>query len=277
MPEDPMKGPADHGATRLESDDDIRRALAARRKPVPGKPTATAEPEVLPDRPVLRPPLALLSILDDGRQEGEVVRLRADRTILGRLEGDVRLPHDLQMSARHAEIVRQKSGNGYRWRLVDLDSTNGTFVRIGSSVLQEGSEFLIGSGRFRFEGMREKPEEETDNPKPAAPSTQAWAGNPVRALVPSLVELSPSGPVNRHVLMLAEYWIGREAPACPIHRPDDLLVNPRHAHLYRDGKGLWHVENNRSLNGLWLRIREIILGSACQFRLGEQRFVFRIL
>ena len=46
--------------------------------------------------------------------------------------------------------------------------------------------------------------------------------------------------------------------------------------IYRDGKGQWHVENNKSLNGVWLRITEAMpLGGVCQFRVGEQRFLFR--
>ena len=59
-------------------------------------------------------------------------------------------------------------------------------------------------------------------------------------------------------------------------RPDDPFVNPRHARLYRDPKGQWHVENNKSVNGLWLRVGEIPLGANCQFRMGEQRFLFRM-
>jgi pSer/pThr/pTyr-binding forkhead associated (FHA) protein len=193
------------------------------------------------------------------------------------VEGDIRIPHDLQMSGRHAEIVRQKSGSGYRWHLVDLESTNGTFVRIGSTLLRDGNEFLVGSGRFRFEMGGGAPGAGADIPQPMAQATAAWAGNPVRSLVPSVVELSPGGPVNRHLLTRPEYWIGRDPQACPINRPDDLLTNPKHARLYRDAKGAWHLENNHSLNGLWLRVQEMALGPACQFRLGEQRFIFRIL
>jgi pSer/pThr/pTyr-binding forkhead associated (FHA) protein len=283
-PQAPVEG------TRLESDEDIRQALQARRErlaaqakkgPVGGpdkKPVAApAEIEAQAERPVIRPPVALLCVLDDGRTDGEWVRLRADVTVIGRTEGNVLIAHDGAISGRHAEIVRQRGPNGYRWSLIDLQSTNGTFVRIGSTFLRNENELIVGSGRYRFEAGPPPPPA-ADPPGAPPQTTQAWSGAaPVRSLVPSLVEISPAGPVSRTALTLPEYWIGRDAKACAIARPDDVLVSARHARLYRDPKGQWHVENNRSLNGLWLRIAEPMpLAAACQFRLGEQRFIFRI-
>ena len=190
----------------------------------------------------------------------------------GRTEGNVRLPHDGLASSRHAEVVRQRGPNGYRWALADLQSTNGTFVRIGSILLRNESEFILGSGRLPVRGRA--PAAPAVGPAGASPQgTQAWSGAvPVRSLVPSLVELAPAGPVNRFALTLPEYWIGRDARTCAIARPDDVLVNARHARLYRDPKGQWRIENNKSLNGLWLRSRRAdALASGCQFRVGEQR------
>jgi pSer/pThr/pTyr-binding forkhead associated (FHA) protein len=122
-------------------------------------------------------------------------------------------------------------------------------VRIGSAILRHDDEVIVGSGRYRLE---------------AAAAT-------------SLVELSSAGPVKRIALTLPEYWIGRDAKTCAIARPDDALVNARHARLFRDARGQWHIENNKSLNGLWLRITEPMpLNNASQFRVGEQRFLFRV-
>src|SRR5262245_46384149 len=120
-------------ATRLETDDDIRQALEARRARQAAKaaaPGAAAaepapEPEVQPFRPLLRPSVAMLCICDDGKADGEWLRLRGERCVIGRAEGDVRIPHDLMMSGKHAELVRQKLPSGaYRWVLVDLQSSN---------------------------------------------------------------------------------------------------------------------------------------------------------
>jgi pSer/pThr/pTyr-binding forkhead associated (FHA) protein len=273
--------PEPREVTRLESDEDIRQALQARQarlvaaKAPPGAPAPPpAEVEAQAERPVERPPLGLLCVLDDGKPDGEWVRLRADRTVLGRAEGDVRIPHDGLISGRHAEIVRQRAAKGYRWFLVDLQSTNGTFVRIGSTPLRHESELLIGAGRYRFEaGAAPDPAAASEAP---TQTTRAWSNQPMGALVPSLAEVTPAGPVQRFPLTLPEYWVGRDAQRCAIARPDDALTNARHARLYRDGKGQWHAENNKSLNGLWLRVTEPMpLGSACRFRLGEQQFIFR--
>jgi len=275
--------------TRLESDDEIRQALMARRARLAAGAKAQppqaqgSVPAAVPDeveaqaeRPLIRPPVATLCILDDGKSDGEWVRLRADATVIGRTEGDVRIPHDPAISGKHAQVIRQRGPQGYRWALVDMQSTNGTFVRIGSTILRHENEVIVGSVRYRFEAAAAAPA--VDPPGAPPQTTQAWAGSaPIRSLVPSLVELSPAGPVNRIALTLPEYWIGRDAKTCAIARPDDVLLNAQHARLYRDAKGQWRIENNKSLNGLWLRIMEPMpLGKACQFRVGEQRFLFRV-
>ena len=282
-------------ATRLESDEEIREAIRARAAQRQGKapagpavpvaklvaaaPQAEPEPETPAEKPQQRPPMALLCVLDDGKHDGEWVRLRADRYVIGRADGDVRIGHDPQMSGRHAEIVRQKTKEGgYRWLLVDLGSTNGTWVRVGRTALNDGSEILVGGGQYLFQsGSDEAP----TAPIGPAGSTVAYVmgqgGQTAAAAVPSLLEVTPAGPGRRYPLTQAEYWIGRDARSCAIARPDDPSASPRHARLSRDARGQWHVENNESVNGLWLRVDEVPLGATCQFRMGEQRFLFRVL
>jgi pSer/pThr/pTyr-binding forkhead associated (FHA) protein len=274
--------PVNVEATRLESDEEIRQAILARQARHQGKAPAAgaavpvaapAEPDTPAETPQQRPRLAMLCVLDDGKHDGEWVRLRAERYLIGRADGDIRIPHDVLMSSRHAEIVRQPTRDGHRWVLVDLDSTNGTWVRIGGTALRPDNELLVGRGQYRFEAGAAP----ADEPASPADGTRAWGGVGITALVPSLVEVTPAGPGPRVPLTQAEYWIGRDPRACAIARPDDPFVNPRHARLFRDAKGQWHVENNRSVNGLWLRVDEIPLGTTCQLRMGEQRFLFRVL
>ncbi len=288
----PGKPPPPVEGTYLESDDEIRQALEERRARQAGKqapaplpsekapvaaPLAPVLPEATPEKPKQRPPLGLLCICDDGKQDGEWVRLREDRYVIGRVDGDILIPHDGLMSSRHAELVRHETQPGsWRWGLVDLKSRNGTFVRVGKTLLREGTEFLIGGGLYRFE--------------PAAPSgilaaaapggqpqmTQPRLSQPVQAFVPSLIEIVQGTPTQRFLLTVAEIWIGRDPQSCNICRRDDPLASPRHARLYRDSRGQWYIENQKSLNGLWLRVDQIPLDAACQFRLGEQVFLFRV-
>jgi hypothetical protein len=137
--------------TLLETDEDIRQALLAKQAgaaaPKPSAPAAGASPY----RPTLRAPVALLTVLDDGKSDGEVLRLRTDRFVIGRAEGDFLIPHDSLISARHLEITRHRAGEQYRWVITDLQSTNGLFVRCSRIALADQVEFLVGKGRYRFE------------------------------------------------------------------------------------------------------------------------------
>ena len=49
--------------------------------------------------------MALLTVFDDGKTEGEDIRLRGNRFLIGRTEGDLQIPHDNLMSAKHAEFL----------------------------------------------------------------------------------------------------------------------------------------------------------------------------
>jgi hypothetical protein len=267
--------------TRLESADEILDAINARKgwwvatNGTPRAGPAHAAAHAQRERPTQRPPLALLCILDDaGKQEGEWVRLRAERTVIGRSDGDVRIAHDVQMSARHAAIVREQAPAGWRWTLHDLGSTNGTLVRVGTTILHNANELLVGQGRYRFEeamsaaNVAPSPDRNggTQLPQPAVLGT----------LVPALVEMTPAGPGQRVPLALPEYWLGSDPESAAIVRQGDPFVDARHARFFRDMRGQWHVANNASVNGVWLRIKSIGLDRACQFRLGEQRFLFRV-
>ena len=116
-------------------------------------------------RPQLRPPIAMLCILHDGDAGGESDRAAADRYVIARNEGDIRIPHDPQISGRqHAEIVRTRAENGqFRWHLADLGSTNGTFVRVSKVALLPRVELMFGQTRYRFESGQTQP-------KPAPPT-----------------------------------------------------------------------------------------------------------
>jgi pSer/pThr/pTyr-binding forkhead associated (FHA) protein len=220
-----------------------------------------------PFRPTARPPVAYLTVCDDGSPDGELVRIRGARFVIGRTDGDLRLPHDDQVSGRHAEIARESAGGRHRWVVTDLGSTNGLFVRVRRARLEDRTEFLLGRGRYLFEGPK------GDFAPGAGSGTQKWVATALPC--PALVEVVSDGGGNRFDLKKAEYWAGSD-PRCQVCRSDDPFVAPRHARIYRDPKGVWHVTNNNSYNGVWVRTGRISVDGACSFQVGEQRFRLRV-
>ena len=222
--------------------------------------------------------MAVLVILDDGDEEGEAVRIRDGRCQIGRAEGDVLIPHDPAISGRHAEIVRRVVEGSVRWSLRDLGSSNGTFVRAARSPLQPGQELILGGCRYRFEPSAPAPVESPTLPGPPA-TTQKWqairpADTPGAATA-ALVEVKASGDGRRHPLSGPDVSLGRDPRQCAIAIADPML-SPRHARFSRDESGRWHVDNARSLNGVWLRVAEVSVERNCHFLCGEQRFQLKI-
>lgn len=293
--------PQERAATCLETDEDVLRALRANAgtplgvgqpplgtppaippsRPVAPQtsvpPAAPAPPGATPYRPTLRPPMAVLTVFDDGRSEGEQFRLRAGQFVIGRTEGDLLIPHDAMISARHVEITRQAMGGRQRWIITDLQSTNGLFVRVSRSVLTDQSELLIGKGRYRFlaPSTEGAPTADYAPPESVRSSTQAWGNEDGAPAVTSLVEIVGNATANRVLLVGGDYWIGTD-PDCAICRPNDSYCDARHARLFRDAKGSWHAEHNRAVNGLWFRVPQVVAESAVHFQIGEQQFRLKV-
>jgi pSer/pThr/pTyr-binding forkhead associated (FHA) protein len=238
---------ADPPTTLLESFDSWAQLLrngepsaAALAPATPG--TAAGAPEAEPYRPILRRHLALLHVIDDGRDDGETIRLRSDSLLIGRTDGDVTIPHDITMSTRHALLEY----GGDHWTLSDVGSAGGTFVRVLSARLHDGSCLQLGATRFRFDAVDEAE--------------------------PCLVELRPEGDGTRHSCRGPLATIGRAGMGRDIGVADPF-ISPLHAEV-KTSPGGWRIEN-RGLNGLWVRITSPIkLGHPAQFQCGEQRFVF---
>ena len=289
----------------MESDDEIRAALQAaneksgivsRPKPVVKR---TPAPEVdsnevsdvvpkpappktfaKPFRPTLRPPVPLLVVCDDGDWDGETIRLRNERFVIGRNTGDFQLPNDGLVSSRHMEIIRVLSDGRFRWIVADLQSTHGVFFRFTSHQLNDQTEFLVGRSRFRFE-----------NPDAIAPGTTddgsamiqtdgtiGWSDAPGVDRPPTLVELVRQGLGSRISLAGSEYWIGAD-PQCVFCKPDDPFLELKHAKIHRHPKRGWVVENNKTANGVWVRKSQHVFdpakedqGNSVRFQIGEQQF-----
>jgi pSer/pThr/pTyr-binding forkhead associated (FHA) protein len=279
----------ERSGTLIETDEEVRDALLSSLKGQPQSPPAAAGP-VAPSRPNLasvaaifrptvRAPVAVLTVYDDGKTDGEIIRIRSPRFVIGRTEGDLKIPIDGRMSSCHVEITLQAAGGVNRWVITDLQSTHGMFVRVSRTVLADRAEFLVGNGRYRFDSPQAQADSEaTTEYSPDSKlsgETQGWADGASPFRPPAVTELVGNEIGNRILLVKPEYWIGSDA-TCPICRPDDPFCEPRHVRLFRAPSGAWHAEHNKTQNGLWLRMSQIVVDSVVRFQTGEQRFQLKV-
>lgn len=258
-------------ATTLESVDAIREQILT-----PIVPEETLDGvETVRFRPSQRHPMAVLCIFDDDGDSKETVRIRKSPFTIGRTHGDVVIPHDSQISSQHAEISLILDGDKYAWKLKDLDSTNGTFVRASDVTLKPGLLLLMGKTRYRFEMKSSNGYATTDEWKQQG--TGQWQQQPAESQqqMPALVEMTHEGDGQQFVFNGNDLWIGSDPQQSAIVLKDPM-VSPRHARVFRDEKNRWVIESSKTLNGLWAQIDEVSLGKGGQFQCGEQRFLVRI-
>ncbi len=96
-----------------------------------------------------RPGARLVKILADGG-DGPEFHLGGQQRVFGRQSGHFSFPDDLLMSQRHA-MVEEVGG---RYIVTDLESRNGTMVRVPEADLGPGAIVRMGSQRFRVEYRR---------------------------------------------------------------------------------------------------------------------------
>lgn|SRR5262245_42683008 len=113
----------------------------------PGSSASPPDPTAGVPVPKPQPGRAVIQMITEGGQVGDVYEMAAGELRIGRVEGDVKFPHDGYMSGQHARVVER---NG-RYFLVDENSRNGTFIRIRDEVeLRPGDTFLVGKQVFKF-------------------------------------------------------------------------------------------------------------------------------
>lgn len=195
-------------------------------------------------RPRFRPPMAVLRVFDDNQKSYEMFRMRGDRMIIGRDDGDVIISHDKLMSGRHAELVRRFEDGKYVWHLYDLQSRNGSFVKIDFIRLKDGDELILGAATYTFEESRQSS--------------------------PRLIEMASRRP-RQVKFKQKEFWIGRDLELCVPALADDHLLDEKHVRV-QFAKERWCVMASSSRNGVWARIDKVQLSNGTKFQLGEQRF-----
>jgi pSer/pThr/pTyr-binding forkhead associated (FHA) protein len=242
----------------------------------------------------------LVHMLPHGATESYDVE---DVLVIGRLEGDLRVPADPFMSDRHLRIRRVEGA----YVAEDLDSTNGTFVRltrehelrpadqveVGGQILEycqvesersgpEGSEPDPGAGS----GHPTKPEEFLKLNRSAVASrsgTDQWTGG--LATGPRLVRIVDGGIVGPVYPLEAGLTVIGRSRESDLAFPDDRLMSGRHASIAveevtdgKTGRRYRCVIRDHSRNGVYLRIRSRRpLDHGDQLAVGKQVFKFQLL
>jgi len=223
-------------------------------------------------RPILRPPVPVITALDDGSAErGESVRMRGETFTIGRTSGDFVFPNDPAISGIHAEIRRIPWKGASQWQLVDLGSVNGTFVRCTKAVLHAEAIVILGARRFR---LRNPLVAHRDAAR--SPATRLFDASTLPHTVwPVLVEAAQRSPGIEVPLKADSVSIGRAGGGADIQL-DDPLVADRHAQLERQRDGGWLIVAETTRNGVWVSTSTVTLTVHCHFRCGEQLFRFEI-
>lgn len=117
--------------------------------PVAGQATPASVPAAVPHRDP-RPVLAMLEIVNEGPTKGTTFEIRDKLSHVGRgAHNDVAISDD-SVSESHAKLQRREAG----WFVVDLGSTNGTYVSgtrvTAEQALEPGGTLRVGGVKLRF-------------------------------------------------------------------------------------------------------------------------------
>jgi len=249
-----------------------------RPSPIPTAPPVSSDCHTLEESvafaPRRRPWYPQLIVLDDHCSDtGEIIRLRKDLFSLGRVGCDLSFPAEGLMSGQHAKISLQEiAANHWEWILEDSASRNGVFVRQGEFPLLPGNELLIGGTKIIVHGDRKLNRISTE----PVPSLSAYVGDVDRIRnTPELEICSYLFSQEPSIVALKgkRLQLGRHAEGAANFAVDPF-VEPLHASVQKIDSHSWKIVDEKSLNGIWVRVRRAVLSQATSFILGEQRFRF---
>jgi hypothetical protein len=145
----------------------------------PGRFEVRAEHDADAVAPAARESLTRDVLRLTGSQPPKEWVLGSGRMVMGRLPACEISLNDANASRQHAELVKREDG----WWIIDLDSTNGTFVN-GSLVkerrLGPGDRIQIGSSKLEF-ATEQAPPAPPKAPPPAVPEATQVVSNPLNA------------------------------------------------------------------------------------------------
>lgn len=222
-----------------------------------------------PFRPTLRPRIPVVSCLDDGGvASGQDFRLRDERFLIGRTEGDVTVSCDKTISSKHAEIRRVNHRGHWEWVLEDLGTANGTFVRVASSVFFDDTIVILGGRRFRLEAASASLSTGDDDGTRYVDSRETHL-----VIWPKLVETGKDEKGLSFEIRRPRVTLGALGGGCDISIDDPCLAK-HHATITLEASGRLKIRAEKTVNGVWANVQSIKLTPYCFFRCGEQVFRF---
>jgi len=261
-------------ATRLESVEEIRKAHAANRAVPAGTLEAPAiKSGAVAFKPARRPPMAVLTVCDDGKADGEL-RARSRRP-LGHRPRRRRRPHsarrdDVRLDTPKSFAKRIRQAGAGLSRICRARTE--TFVRLArvpfSMEAKSSSAAPCSASRTRpltCPALRWQPRPPAVPCRPKLRAGKLWR--------PPTQGLSGAGAAagNRQALLsgCGEQWLAANPLKPAIALTDDVQIEPRHAKVLADAKGNWSIEDAGSQNGVWLRVDRHLVDSVCEFQLAS--------
>jgi pSer/pThr/pTyr-binding forkhead associated (FHA) protein len=193
------------------------------------------------------PPLhvTLVCINEDGT-DGAPLPMTTRETIIGR-GSEPRFATDAFLSPQHARLTVTEEG----LFVEDLDSLNGTFVRIREPVkLGPKDHFLMGRQVLMLDEF-----EHQINPKARSGDGTRYMGSPIPTGRYVLRQIGIGGIVqNVYCLPASGAVLGRERG--DITFPGDKFMSARHAQVTPGDDGEIYLTDLNSSNGTWIKIND---------------------
>lgn len=165
--------------------------------------------------------------------------------VAGRSEGAIVFPEDRLLSPRHANFYYRDGALFVR----DAGSINGVFLRIrGSAIVDPGQLFLVGEQLLVARAAM------PTGPNPPDAEGTYFYGSPRRPARLHLVQVLTGGDIGLVVrCATSSVTIGREGNH--VNFPDDPFISGHHAQVTALEDGRFKLDDLRSKNGTFVRIR----------------------
>jgi pSer/pThr/pTyr-binding forkhead associated (FHA) protein len=193
----------------------------------------------------LAPGRARLVLERGAGTEGDVFRLEAESTEVGRSRGALLFPDDVTLAAHHATFLFRDGALCVR----DEGAPGGVFLRLrGLSIpLRPGDQLVVGDRLLRFAGP-------LPPAAPPPPDGTRRLGAP-RPTGPAVVlEELLEGGVTGRVFVRSGPTVNIGRAGCAVNLGDDPYLSQAHAELTVDAEGGARLKDLGSSNGTFVRI-----------------------